>query len=125
MSIVEYRTTHWMPGAHPEARAYTTAEFIDYYNKGNKIKYIQLYPDDLVIVAIGKQIMMFYSAYLPLYKHLWDYVDDVGKGLLRKHFKRCVNIREQVKFRLIPEEILTWYMAILLGANDYDIDNNQ
>lgn len=122
MSIVDYRTTHWMHHAHPETKPGTTAAVIDYHCKGHRIKSVQLYPDDLVVIAIGDgnqaRLIKLYPARLLLYKHLWDNVNNEDQKLLRKHFKRCPNIREQVKTKLVTEAVLTWYMAIVLGSHN-------
>lgn len=85
-------------------------------------KEIKLFPDDVVIAIFnidGKEVSRsFYPARLALYKYLWDESNDAGKATLRKHLKRCIDVREQFKKKLCSEEIQVWYMAIVLGSAD-------
>lgn len=121
-SIIDYRTTHWAAAFHPGAYKSTTAAFIKHHQtiKLNKIK---LFPNDLVVAWFtgedGKELMRRFSpAKLALYKYIWDFVNDSDKALIRKHLKRCVEVREQFKKGLCSEDVRIWYMALVLGSAD-------
>lgn len=117
MGIIEYRTTHWMHLAHPEAVESTTADFLKIEKS---IKSIQLYPADTVVMATrdgnSAQVLKFCPAGLALYKSIWDISDAEDQKVLRKHLKRCIWIREQFKKKHGLESARVWYMSIILGA---------
>ena len=117
---IDYRTTHYMRHAHPEAHKSTSAEVIAKHKAGYQIKNISLFPDDLIVVAIGDgskaEIKRLQPAYLEMYKYIWDLAGKDGRYYLRRHLKRCKHIREQIKNKLISPEVMTWYMALVLGS---------
>lgn len=121
-SIIDYRTTYAMRHALPGAFKSTTAAFIKLHQT-EKLRIIKLFPDDLVIAWFtmndGKELLRrFYPAKLALYKYIWDNVDEVDKKLIKKHLKRCIEVREQFKKGLCSEEVRIWYMALVLGSEE-------
>lgn len=121
-AIIEYRTTHYMLAAHPGAFKSTTASFMKMHQAGIKINKIKVFPDDVVTVWFTdgeKEILRRYiPAKLTLYKYIWDNVGDTDKATLRKHLKRCVDVREQFKKGFCSEDVRIWYMALVLGGAD-------
>lgn len=119
-AIIEYRTTHYM--FHPGMFKSTTASFIKMHQTGAKLNNIKVFPDDMVTAWFtedGKEILRrYYPARLALYKYIWDNTNDTDKATLRKHIKRCVDVREQFKKGLCSEEVRIWYMALILGGTD-------
>jgi hypothetical protein len=107
--------------AHPDVRRSNTAELLQLKKP---IKSVQLFPADVVVMAVGEgneaEILRFVPAMLGLYKFLWDRVNDTDKKLLRKHLKRCIYIRGQFKQKLGLEEYRRWYMSVILSAAELE-----
>lgn len=71
-------------------------------------------------MAIGNgnqaRLLHTHPTHLELYKHFWDISGAADQKTLRRHLKRCPDIRLQIRDNAVSADVMTWYMALVLGG---------